>query len=304
MVRRFILQCLVLALPVLLFFAFVAWVDPYDLFGHGGPVPRTLKIKNLDHSGRTVSFSNMMWKLIEFRRAPRAHILLGDSRLSHFDLDLLHEHSGDRYYNLGIQGGNFKTVHDLFTYADNLVHLEKVYVQVSFRNMDHSKDADIYTEPRAALDAPYRYVTNRRVIDAAVLNLFSRYFPNAVSYVTVTPEQWRVKLDAERTTTAQFEIDTTVYANLQAIADRCKAGGAELIFLEYPSHPELQRIYTDAGLTPARDAYIERLRRIAPTIDIDASGTFPSDRPYWRDPLHLSPLGQQRLIDHVWASER
>ena len=57
MVRRFLLQCLKLSLPMVVLFALVAWVDPYCLYHTGGPVPRSLKEKNLYHSGRTMPFS-------------------------------------------------------------------------------------------------------------------------------------------------------------------------------------------------------------------------------------------------------
>ena len=147
MVRRFLLQCLVLALPLLLVFGLVAWVDPYGLFGNGGPVPEALKKKNLYYSGRTMPFSNMMWKLIEFNRSPVPDILLGDSRLSYFDLDALQKATGHTYYNFGIPGGNYSTIKDLFAYADSLVPLRNVSVQVSFRGLNQGNDFDLYQEP-------------------------------------------------------------------------------------------------------------------------------------------------------------
>ncbi len=301
MVRRFLLQCLVLAAPMFLFFGLIAWVDPFDLFGHGGPLPRTLKVKNLDHSGRTVSFNTMLWKLIDFRRSPSPNILLGDSRLSYFDAKGLEERTGEMYYNFGIPGGNYTTLLDLFSYADSLSTLDKVYVQVSFRNMSRDRTADIYDHPRALLDAPFRYVADRRVIEATGLNLFSLLMPGSVTYISPTTAPWTMKLDDERIAAEHFDLDTGHYARLQIIADRCSTIGATLVLVEYPTHPDRHGIPAVASLQPQREEYLARIRRIAPLIDLDRPDRFPNDKKFWRDPIHLTPEGQRLLTQLVWG---
>lgn len=299
MVRRFLIQCLKLSLPIFLLFALVAWVDPYCLYGVGGPVPRQLKEKNLYHSARTMTFSNMLWKLVDFRRAPVANVLLGDSRLSYFDLDSLERTTGSRYYNLGIPGGNYITLDHLFRYADSLVTLENVYVQVAFRGMSVHQGFDSYAEPRAILDAPYSYVYNRRVIEAAGLNLYSSVFPT--SHDVATDDQWQALLEAERAGAEAFVLDTTVYEKLEHIAERCRLSGARLVFIEYPTHPDVQEVMLRAGLGAARAAYLERLRTMATVIDLDQPGLFPTDHGFWRDPLHLTVDAQRQLIARIWG---
>ncbi|MBX2971944.1 MAG: hypothetical protein KF797_02475 [Flavobacteriales bacterium] len=300
MVRRFLLQCLKLSLPVFALFALVAWVDPYCLYHTGGPVSRGLKEKNLYHSGRTMPFSNMLWKLVDFRRNPEANILLGDSRLSYFDLDSLKALTGDSYYNLGVPGGNYVTIDHTFRYADSLATLRNVMVQVSFRGMHASQNFDIYAEPAGLLERPWSYVYNRRVIEASGLNVYTTLFPNSLAYDVPGADQWRDVLDAERAAAEQWAMDTTVYQKLQYIADRCRAEGARLILVEYPTHPDLQRIVQEAGLGPAREAYLTRLRTMAPVVDLDQPGMFPADRSFWRDPLHLTVDAQRALIPLIW----
>jgi len=302
MVRRFLLQCVLLALPLFLLFGLVAWVDPYGLFGNNGPVPKELKKKNLYHSGRTMPFSNMMWKLVEFRRTPVPDIMLGDSRLSYFDLDALKKATGHTYYNFGIPGGNYSTIDRLFHYTDSLTTLRNVYVQVSFRGLNSGNDFDIYKEPSLLLDKPYSYVYNRRVLEAAGLNLMSWLFPSSVEYNKPPPDQWREVLDAERSNADHFFPDSTVFLRLQHMADRCRAAGATLVFVEYPTHPDVQEIYGAPAIAPIREAYFEQLARIAPLIDLDRPGMFPADRSFWRDPLHLTADGQRTLIGHIWRS--
>jgi hypothetical protein len=57
----------------------------------------------------------------------------------------------------------------------------------------------------------------------------------------------------------------------------------------------------DAGLSPAREAYLARLRTMAPVLDLDQPGLFPTDRAFWRDPLHLSIDAQRELITRIWG---
>ncbi len=299
MVGRFLLQCFKLSLSIALLFTLVAWVDPYCLYHTGGPIPRTLKEKNLYHNGRTMPFSNMMWKLIDFRRTPQANVLLGDSRLSYFDQDSLERTTGDRYFNFGIPGGNYVTMDHLFRYADSLTTLRNVYVQVAFRGMNASQSFDIYEEPSEILAHPHSYVYNRRVIEAAGLNVYSVWFP--VTYDAPNSDQWRSVLEAEKAAAEQFQLDTTVYTKLKHMADRCAAEGARLVFVEYPTHPDLQAIMRTAGLAPQREAYLNQLRAIAPVIDLDQPGLFPTDRGFWRDPLHLTVEAQRQLIGKIWG---
>jgi|GEM_PF-863971 len=302
MVRNFLLQCLKLSLPVLVVFAFVAWVDPYCLYHTGGPISSELKEKNLYHSGRTMPFSNMMWKLVDYRRNPNANVLLGDSRLSYFDLDSLEQLTGDRYFNFGIPGGNYTSIDHLFRYADSLAALENVVIQVAFRGLHVSQNFDIYEEPAALLERPYSYVYNRRVMEAAGLNVFSSVFPTALNYDAPDASQWRSVLDAERANATHWMIDSTVFDRLQYIADRCKTRGIRLVLVEYPTHPDLQRIMSEAGLTQQREAYLARLRTMAEVIDLDVPGMFPTDRSFWRDPLHLTVDAQRALIARIWAA--
>src|SRR5436190_4199238 len=300
MVRRFLLQCLLLSLPLVALVALVAAVDPYDLFGEHGPVPEELKKKNLYHDGRTMPFSNLMWKLVEYRRTPLPDVMLGDSRLSFFDMDALKAFSGRDYYNFGVPGGNYRTVFDIFRYADSLAVLRNVYVQVSFRGMNTGFDWDLYQEPRMLVDHPQQYVFNRRVLEATGLNLYSWAFPDRVEYDKKPPDQWQQVLDMEQENAADFTVDTAIYSRLQRIADRCALEGAKLVFVEYPTHPDVQGIYADAGLARQREAYIARLRSIGTVIDLDRPGLFATDRSFWRDPLHLTTAAQRQLIAHVW----
>lgn len=76
-----------------------------------------------------------------------------------------------------------------------------------------------------------------------------------------------------------FVPDSTVFLRLQHMADRCRAEGATLVFVEYPTHPDVQEIDGAPAIAPIREAYFEQLARIAPLIDLD--------RPECSQPIEL-----------------
>jgi len=303
--RGLLTRIAAIAAPFAMVFALVVVVDPYDYFGWSKVISKDLKLKCLYHDGRTMPFSNTLWKILRFKEQPVENVLLGDSRLSHFDLPYLHQVSGQTYANMGIPGGNYRTISDLFAYTDSVAHLKQVLVQVSFRGMNKGmSDWDIYSEPRMLMKNPFLYLTNRRVLEATLLNVRGTIAPNSVEYDVLPPDHWQQVLDMERANAANFQLDTTEFQLLRNIAVRCRAHGAHLLFVEYPTHPEVQEIYAKAGLDPVMADYIKRLSAIAPTIDLDRPGLFPTDRSEWRDPLHLTTAAQHTVIDMVWGPKK
>ena len=300
--RKLLLQALLLAAPFVVIMAVVVVVDPYNKFRFSPFIPAELKEKNLWHEGKTMTFSNLVWKLIAYKQQPSENVLFGDSRLAHFDDAHLREVSGTAYYNFGIPGGNYASLEALFGYADSLATLKHVVVQTSFRSMNTGGDHDLYAEAALIADDPLLHVTNRRVLKATWLNVYSKYFPERVVYDQLAPDHWQLVLGIDSTNASTFRLDTTKFEVLRRIARRCTEEGATLRFVEYPTHPDVQAIYQRAGLGPVRQEYIRTLERIAPTTDLDAPGVFPTGNGYWRDPLHLTMDAQRVVIDTVWAA--
>lgn len=301
--RGLLLRIAAISAPFVAVFALVVVVDPYNYFGWSRAIPNEVKLKSLYHSGRTMAFSNMMWELLRFEKKPVEHVLLGDSRLTRFDLGHLKEVTGVGYANMGVPGGNYRTIADLFAFTDSIIPLKDVVVQVSFQGMNTGNDWDFYSEPRLLLDKPLLYLTNRRVLEATLLNVKGTLAPNSVEYDKLPQDHWRMVIDMQRNNAANFRLDTANFVRLQRIADQCRKAGARLVFLEYPTWPEVRTLYTEAGLDPLRKQYIARLSSIATTIDLDRPGAFPTERSDWRDPLHPTAEAQRKVIDRVWGPD-
>ncbi|MEO8066855.1 MAG: hypothetical protein ABI599_04100 [Flavobacteriales bacterium] len=301
-VRKLLLRIVLICTPFALVFGVVVVVDPYNYFNWCHLVPDEVKLKNLNHDGRTMAFSNLMWKMKEYRRAAVPNVLIGDSRLSYFDLPHLEEVTGAEWYNFGVPGGNHRTAADVFGFIDSIAAPKRVWLQVSFRNMAMGQDYDLYSEPFAVEGTPGLYVSNRRVLAATALALKAQWSPESVRYDELAADHWQQVIAKETAAAANFKIDTAFYPRLQAIADKCKEQGTELVFIEWPGYRTLQAIRSRAGLDALREQYHERMSAIARYIDMDVpDNSFSADSSNYRDPLHLTVVAQRKLIDAVMA---
>ncbi|MFZ1688973.1 MAG: hypothetical protein WAU70_16245 [Flavobacteriales bacterium] len=301
-VRKLLLRAVFICAPFAAVFGAVALVDPYNYFNWSHWVPDEVKLRNLNHDGRTMAFSNLMWKMKEYRRAPVPNVLIGDSRLSYFDLDHLEEVTGEQWYNFGVPGGNHRTVADVFGYVDSIATPEQVWIQVSFRNMADGQDYDLYSEPFAVEGTPGLYASNRRVLAATALAVKAQWFPESVHYDVLAPDHWQQVIRMETEAAARFRMDTSFYARLEAIAQCCRRQGTELTFVEWPAFRALHTIRSSAGLETLHAQYRDRIKRIARYIDLDTPGNaISADSSNYRDPLHLKTTAQRKLIDAVLA---
>ena len=300
-VKHFLLRSLLLIVPFALLLGVVWLVDPYGMFHADGVVSAETKRKNLDHSGRTMAFSNVMWKLLEYERDPAENVIFGDSRLSYFDLDHLENVAGADHFNFGVPGGNYRTISDLYELATEIRRPKNVYIQVGFRAMRPGMDWDLVHEARTLAEKPLLYLTNRRVLEATALNLYSTWFPDRVKHDELPPDQWERVLGMEAANIDGFSLDESIFAMLEEIAEDCRKYGSKLVLIEYPTHPDVSDMYEEAGLMDLRQQYVARMSAIAPFIDLDQPGLFPSSKDYWRDPLHLTVETQRMVIDTVWG---
>lgn len=299
--RRFFLRILLICAPFALVFGTVVVVDPYNYFNWCHVVGDEVKLKNLNHDGKTMAFSNLMWKMKEYRRKPTPNVLIGDSRLSYFDLQYLEGATGQQWYNFGVPGGNHRTALDVFDYIDSIAAPERVYLQVSFRNMAAGQDYDIFSEPLAVEGTPGLYVSNRRVLAATWLAIKAGASPGSVKYDVLSPDHWNNVMTMERQAAAAFRMDTSIYGLMAEVAAVCRKQNTELVLVEWPSHESLHAVRSGAGLGAQRAAYTARLLSIATYIDLDTPGNpISADRSNFRDPLHLSTEAQRKVVDALF----
>ena len=90
-----------LAVPVVVWFAFFAAFEPNNYFG----------LKASATSSQPVA------RVRAYQQAPGQNLILGDSRLAHFDMALVDSLSGQEWQNLAFGGASLKETLDLADYV-------------------------------------------------------------------------------------------------------------------------------------------------------------------------------------------
>lgn len=143
---KFILKRLaLLSIPVLAWLAFFIAFEPNNYFG----------LKESSNSTAPIG------RIRAYEADPGPRIILGDSRMAHFDLDLVEEVSGRPWQNLAFGGASLRETCDLLEYLlDNYPQLEEVVFGVSFYSLSAAYDVDRMSTLQDVLDNPLAYCFN------------------------------------------------------------------------------------------------------------------------------------------------
>lgn len=92
---------------------------------------------------------------------PGEYLILGDSRLAHFDLELAEQASGKRWQNLAFGGASLRETIDLANYVlDSGGETKELLLGLSFYTLNAGYDTDRMSALEATLQNPLAYVFN------------------------------------------------------------------------------------------------------------------------------------------------
>ncbi len=144
--KDIIKKLVILFIPVLIYFAIFVYFEPYNYFG----------LFNDEYSG-----DSAMARVREFNLQPYDTVLLGDSRMAHFDIDLVEEILNDDVSQLSFGGASFNESLDLLEYAmDYNENLDTVYIGVSFYTLNESYYKDRMSQIETVSTNPIAYMLN------------------------------------------------------------------------------------------------------------------------------------------------
>lgn len=116
--RKFVGKLILAGLPFLLYIILFVKYEPYNYWG----------IK----PERSGNWTTPLARVREFMRHPSENIILGDSRMNHFDLDAIEEQTGVRYANLATGGQGLNLSSQLYEWAKNKTDIQSVIIDASF----------------------------------------------------------------------------------------------------------------------------------------------------------------------------
>ena len=134
-----------LCIPVLVWFAFFAAFEPNNYFG----------LKASATSSQPVA------RVRAYQQEPGINLILGDSRLAHFDMDTVAAVSGKQWQNLAFGGASLKETLDLADYVlDSGNRVDSLLVEVSFYTLNAGYNTDRFQALEETLNNPLAYCLN------------------------------------------------------------------------------------------------------------------------------------------------
>ena len=134
-----------LAIPVVLWLVFFAAFEPNNYFG--------LKA--------SASSSQPVARVRAYQQAPGTNLILGDSRLAHFDMQLVNSLTGQPWQNLAFGGASLKETLDLADYILNSGHeVDTLLAEVSFYTLNAGYNTDRFAALEETLNNPLAYCFN------------------------------------------------------------------------------------------------------------------------------------------------
>ncbi len=300
-VRLFLRKLLIFSLPVWLYVAVVAAVDPYDALGTG-LVGDEIKLQT------AYKLNYALWKLARYRRDPRPLILLGDSRMMELPADSVTARAGMPCANLAYGGGSLREAIDTFWYATGRTRLREVCFGVGTTVFNDSERKDRVSEARACLRNPLLYLININVVrsTAMILTALVTGQEYHIGVPTMTPEQfWQHQLGrTARAAYTAYRYPRKYLDELSVVADYCRRNDIRLTFVVFPRHRDLRRLAAEMGLAEQEKRLREDLAALGEVFDLDYDNAITRDRSRFRDPFHFKESVVTIVLDSVWGDDR
>ena len=224
-----------LAIPVLIWFAFFLAFEPNNYFG----------LKASATSSQPVA------RVRAYQQAPGENLILGDSRLAHFDMALVDGLTGQAWQNLAFGGASLKETLDLADYVlDSGNPVDTMLVEVSFYTLNAGYNTDRFAALEKTLNNPLAYCFNLEYnVNALTVAMDTlRGTPDTIEsgdwvesdYLaddgTILPLH-RKLYDYTATITPRcksWALNADQFERLRALAERCQAAGVRLVVVLPP----------------------------------------------------------------------
>ena len=143
--KHIIKKLALLFVPVYLWFAFFVAFEPNNYFG----------IK------KTASSSQPVARVRAYEQSPGTNLIIGDSRLAHFDMARVEQVSGKAWQNLAFGGASLKETLDLADYVlDSGNRVDSLLVEASFYTLNAGYNTDRFRALEETLNNPLAYCLN------------------------------------------------------------------------------------------------------------------------------------------------
>ncbi|NLW79408.1 MAG: hypothetical protein GXY32_08375 [Ruminococcaceae bacterium] len=249
----------------------------------------------------------------QYRAQPTTSVILGDSRMAHFDMDAVERITGRPFTNLAFGGASLnECLDELEWLLARYPQLDEVVFGFTFYNMNQSYDQDRFSAIETSLYNPFALLTNLsynlELLQNLVISLGGGVLgggetetrdPASYTYVdytdpatgeTVALRQDIVDyMDSIGGYTQSWQPDTEAFARLLEIINTCHARGIRFVVVMPPMHSAvLQHEVRPTGIEAQMLPMVEDLKQSpAEVLDYELTNrpAFTDDQFF--DGLHL-----------------
>lgn len=279
--KKILLKLSLLALPIVLYLAFFIIFEPNNYFG--------LK----ESSASTAPIA----RIKEYVSEPGTHLIVGDSRFAHFDMELVEETSGTAWQNLAFGGASLRESIDLANYIlDSGNETDEILLGISFYTLNAGYDKDRMSTLEETLHNPLAYLFNLEY-NINTLTTFTDFLAGredseetgdwvAADYIGDNGEVLSVhKILSVYPATIYpvcegWALDTTQLARLETLAARCQEEGVTLTIVFAPMADNvLEEVCVPLGIDTQMQEALTVLFSWEPLYDLTVLDYEWTDRP-------------------------
>lgn len=228
-------RLVLLFVPIYLWFAFFVAFEPNNYFG--------LK--------RDTDSSQPVARVRAYQQDPGESLIIGDSRLAHFDMQLVADVSGRPWQNLAFGGASLRESLDLANFVLDSGHdVTEILLALSFYTINAGYDTDRFSALEETLANPLAYCLNLEYNVNALTMFLNRIrnTPDTIESGDWGPDDY---LDADGNSIPlhrklyeypalidsrcrDWSVNDDQFARLQALAERCQQEDVRLIIVLPP----------------------------------------------------------------------
>jgi len=306
--KKFIIKFILFLIPVYVYFILVLITDPLNYFNLVNLRTGKEKTEVFLRSAKTMSYGSMLWKMNDFRRNPCQNIILGDSRTAGLDTALIHQLSGEKYYNLAVHGCSIEEIAELFWYANRLTPLKKVYITMSFQNYSETYRRNLFEKARKIYAFPIFIFTERFIVDLTWKNLKAAAFPakgltGQEDSLVAGEKRMQDHVKVIRSKLKKYTYSDENYRILQDISAYCRSNDIELSFINFPSYTAYYDLVKDLGLDEEDEKFRQDFAGLAPVYDFNYPNDITQDRNNYKDLHHMKKEVYNSMCREIWGGE-
>lgn len=284
--KRFLGKLALAIIPLLVFAGIFMIYEPYNYWG--------LKPE------KTGNWTMPLARVRAFLRQPSENIILGDSRMNHFDLDYVESLTGQQYANLSTGGQSPSLTRSMYDWARERVQVQRIVMDGSFyqfrlRNQSPSALPVFYIA-----EHPLIYMTTRDYVVEAwelfwkdILSLWPTSQATVVEEPAETPETFPAKYREDLVEYAEehiipecqnYELDMSDYIY---ILQNCQENGIESRVALCPVQESIWELVIEPlQLEPFLEEYRDVLRQYTDVYDMEWKSDFCKDQTLFSDGFH------------------